>query len=354
MSAPFVIFGLPRSRTAWLSRWLSYQGRSVGHDIGIEADSCQGFFDQLCCLAGTAETGAMFAHRLVRAVLPDARFVTIRRPVSDVLASLGGQGITGQDEEIAARDAYLDDLETAGALRVSYAQLGDVCCCADLFEHLLGVPFDFRWWRAANAVNVQVDMPQRLARLAERKDAITELKAETREMLARLDRGEIMPLVAMAWEPVASFLGELKPLGERHWEEVNNGALTGHPFRPDGAVLTRLEDAGIFKCLVSRMGGRMVGYLTWNVSPDPESEGIIQADQGGWYVDPDPAIRPLHLGRKMLDRSIADLGHAGIHNVLLHHQLNGRGANLGAMFARMGAVELQHRYLLSLGGAGNA
>ena len=56
---PFIIYGLPRSRTQWLSKFLGYGGRQVGHDIAIEADTVQGFVDNRSALAGTVENGAM-------------------------------------------------------------------------------------------------------------------------------------------------------------------------------------------------------------------------------------------------------------------------------------------------------
>jgi hypothetical protein len=33
---PFMIFALPRSRTAWLSEFLSYQGWTCWHEIAIQ------------------------------------------------------------------------------------------------------------------------------------------------------------------------------------------------------------------------------------------------------------------------------------------------------------------------------
>jgi hypothetical protein len=66
MQHPFVIFGLPRSRTAWLAHWLGLGRGLVGHDMAIEANTAQGFLDALWQRAGTVETGAMRAWRLLR------------------------------------------------------------------------------------------------------------------------------------------------------------------------------------------------------------------------------------------------------------------------------------------------
>ncbi len=149
MTAPFVIFSLPRSRTFWLSNFLSYQGRVVGHDIGIEASSCQDFINRVSKMEGTVETGAMFAHSLLRKAWPDAKFVTIRRSRDEVAASLARFGVNDIEDELIERDRHLDELEATGNVaRIPYEALSDARVCADLFEGLLGVPFDFRHWRA--------------------------------------------------------------------------------------------------------------------------------------------------------------------------------------------------------------
>src|SRR6185503_11458650 len=80
-SAPFVLFSLPRSRSAWLSVLLSRPGALVGHDIGIGCAQPEDFAQRLRSdLAGTCETGAAFAWRLIRWLVPDARFAVVRRP----------------------------------------------------------------------------------------------------------------------------------------------------------------------------------------------------------------------------------------------------------------------------------
>lgn len=345
MTAPFVIFALPRSRTAWLSQWLSYQGRIVGHDTGIEASSCQDFIDRVCRKAGTVETGAMFAHSLLRKAWPASQFVTVRRPRDDVAASLARFGVNDIEAELIERDRHLDAMEAAGAARVEYASLSDVNCCAALFEGLLGVPFDFRHWQAMAATNIQIDVPARLARLVERHDAIEALKREAERLIAVDDA----QFVSIAWEPLAPVSDEAAAMGAGHSVEVNGGALRGHPYKPNIPLMLQHEQAGSLRFMGARLNGRLVGYMIWTFVPDVESEGVMYADQGPWFVADEPAIRKLQIGRKMLNRALDDLSKAGIQSAQLHHQVHGRGAKLGALFVSMGAVEHQHRYMLWIG-----
>ena len=188
MIYPFVVFALPRSRTTWLSHFLSYGGLAVGHDLGPHANTCQEFFDSLWPLTGTVETGAQDAHRLIRRAMPIAKFATIRRHPIDVADSLTQFGQM-QYDEMARRDTVLDEIEAAGAMSVSYESLKDARVCADLWEHLLpGVKFDFDWWRYMDRINVQTGVPGQLQMLTERRSQIAQLKTEIAKRHGRQDR----------------------------------------------------------------------------------------------------------------------------------------------------------------------
>ena len=193
MTRPFIIFALPRSRTKWLSEWLAYDGRKVGHDIAIECATPDEFLERLSGLAGTVETSAMLAWRLLRSRLPNARFMTVRRPVEDVRASFARFGITPQPDELEERDAMLDALEDDLArngrdfFRVRFDQLGDEIIRCALFHELTGVLLplhhDIRFRR-----NIQIDLPARMAYLAANQDRIQNLKRTVREQEQALCR----------------------------------------------------------------------------------------------------------------------------------------------------------------------
>ena len=93
-SLPFVVFALPRSRTFWASRFLSYGGWACGHDEALHVralDDVRSWFAQP--YVGTVETAAAPFWRLLHAVCPQAKVVVIRRPVSDVVTSLMALGV---------------------------------------------------------------------------------------------------------------------------------------------------------------------------------------------------------------------------------------------------------------------
>lgn len=171
----FVVFSLPRSRSAWLSVFLSYQGRQIGHDIGIDCRTPAEFIHRIG--DGTCETGAAFAWRLVRRALPEARFVVVRRPRAEVVDSLCRFGFGDQTAELTDRDRRLDEIAAQpGTLSIDYADLATEGGAARAFEHCLAAPFDPIWRRRLEALNIQVDMPKMIEKLRRNHDDIQALK----------------------------------------------------------------------------------------------------------------------------------------------------------------------------------
>jgi hypothetical protein len=185
MTRPFVIFSLPRSRSAWLSAFLSRPGAVTGHDIGITSDSPADFAQRLTAdMAGTCETGAGFAWRLIRRLVPDVRFVVVLRPVSEVCASLARFGITGVEAEMQARmDCLQQIVRQPGTTTLDWTALRFERTCARLYQDCTGHTLDFMWWRTFEHLNIQVDMVQRLRLLQSRAESIATLKATVAQEL---------------------------------------------------------------------------------------------------------------------------------------------------------------------------
>jgi len=188
---PFVVFSLPRSRSAWSSIFLSYGGLSCGHDIGIECASPEDFVEAMTGkLAGTCETGAMFAWRLIREYLPTVKFVTVRRPRADVIASLERFGLTGFEGEMERRDTFLDEIAALpGTLNLSFDDLASADGCRKMFEFCLERPLDLDWWSHLQAIDIQVDMQKCLGRLAANRSKIDALKADVARRQSRMSGG---------------------------------------------------------------------------------------------------------------------------------------------------------------------
>lgn len=184
--APFIVFSLPRSRSAWLTVFLSAPSRLVGHDIGITSGSPGEFIERLRGpLAGTCETGAAFAWPLIKKRLPEARIAVVVRAPAEVCASLARFGFTGIEAEIAERSRQLERISAAaGVVTIQYQHLTDPQACARLHHHCTGRDMDMAWWRHMDGMNVQVDMAKRTALLHRNGPQIAALKAAVHEEMA--------------------------------------------------------------------------------------------------------------------------------------------------------------------------
>jgi hypothetical protein len=179
LSEPFVVFSLPRSRSAWLSMFLSCRGRLIGHDIGADCESPAEFFLKLG--AGTCETGAAFAWQFIRRAKPNAKFIVVRRDPFEVADSLARFGLNGFLSEMQARDDDLMSIsEQRGVLTVDYHDLVKPEVCAEVFEFCLDEAMPAWWWQRLDALNIQVDMNKQVAKLIRNADRISRLKADVR------------------------------------------------------------------------------------------------------------------------------------------------------------------------------
>jgi hypothetical protein len=152
--------------------------------------------------------------------------------------------------------------------------------------------------------------------------------------------------VTVAVEPWSDTLyeQEMRPLVEAHAREVGHDARGR--FKLDLALMRVCAEHGALLVMVARRAGRMVGYLTWNISPDVEAEGLLIAQQGGWYVAPGQ----WRAATLLFDASIDVLRAEGVDRAFPHHRTQGRGKGLGRFFRRRGAWLIQHTYCLQIGG----
>lgn len=341
-TAPFVVFSLPRSRSTWLSVFLGAPGRRVGHDIGVDCATPEEFVAPLSdgSLAGTCETGAAFAWRLIREALPTVTFGVVKRPVDEVCGSLERLGFQGVRPEIEQRAAQLEEISAQpGTMTIDYAELGRVSACAGLFAHCTRRPLDLGWWQQMESVNVQIDIRRQVEKLAANAERIEALKAEVARRLAK-------PGYTVALEPwTTRFWRDAQKLAADHFEEVDGGVEPKRVFKLDEPFMNAMAGAGVLKVIAARLDGRLVGYFTWSVVRDVESEGLRIAQQGAWYVEPGHP----RIALQMFKASVKELQALGVQCMFPHHRAQGRGAALGKFFKRQGAKKIQDTYSLWIG-----
>lgn len=156
--------------------------------------------------------------------------------------------------------------------------------------------------------------------------------------------------IAIRWESFRTMWPDAKSLIAAHFNEVEGDLAEKRPCGIVSNTMTQLDDMGVMKCSTARIDGRLVGYMTWMLTPDLESNGTLKADQGGIYVSPEaPRAGMFGLSYHMLKFCVPELRAMGVQFLFLHHRLLGRGKNLGVMFRRFGATEIKHEYYLWIG-----
>jgi len=326
-----------------MAHWLSAQDMFVGHDVGIECKSVADFAGRFKSgLDGSCETGSMFAWRLIRKEIPGIKFVVIRRQRRAVAASLAGFGMAGLEGELQARDRALDEIEIQPeSFRVNFEDLAHPAAACAILSHIAPErEFTAPQWAEFNAVNIQVKMDERLARLAQNCPQIEAMKTEARLALEDMAKGYTVGI-----EPFQHFWKEARPLAEAHSVEVDSGVEPRRRFRVDEANMLVAQQAGCLRVFALRQNGTLIGYLTWQISLDLESEGLVIAQQGAWYVAPGHA-RGAH---KLFTDSVATLRTMGVKHIFPHHRTQGRGDGIGRFFERQGAKEIQRTYSMWIG-----
>ena len=179
----FVVFSLPRSRSAWLSVLLGQDG-VVGHDIGLDCGSVAEFVN--APYLGTCETGAGFAWRVMRRMVPGVKFAVILRDAHEVTKSLERFGFAGPDL-IAEMQSREDDLMTIadqkGVMLLHHSQLDDFDICARLYEHLTSGQLSRARFDMLKPLNIQVDMRAVIEKTIRNASHIAALKAEARGLM---------------------------------------------------------------------------------------------------------------------------------------------------------------------------
>jgi hypothetical protein len=178
---PFVIMALPRSRTTWLSQFLSYPPHRCGHDIAIECESIADFewFFKQGGLSGTAETGAMYGWKVVQRRMPAAKIIVITRPVAEVYESFRKLGLFVPPGEFEPKAIMLQELSRQpGVVTLPYSSLQSEEVLRTLFEYCLGIRCPDAWYRRFEGTNIQVDIAAQLAYIETNRTRIERFKAE--------------------------------------------------------------------------------------------------------------------------------------------------------------------------------
>lgn len=161
----FIIYSLPRSRTAWAAHYLNYPlarpPQGVGHDLAVQVGSVEAFIDLYNKegMFGSVEIGAVMAWRLIKKELPNLKTVVMRRPLIDVFNSFAKAGFEVDLGELGELEVMLDAVsQEPGVYSINSSDLDAPIVCKWLFEYCLELEFDFDWWAYMQSMNIQMDL----------------------------------------------------------------------------------------------------------------------------------------------------------------------------------------------------
>lgn len=347
--SPFVVFAMPRSRSKWLSAFLSYGAWQCGHD---QLRYCRSLDDVTSWLAqpftGTVETaGAAFWRLLPEGV----RVITVRRPVADVLASLRRGGLTFDDAPMTAmlRDVglKLDQIERRlpNVLAVSFDDLATEEGCARVFEHCLGLAHDHAWWAACEPINIQIDLSHLTRYFAAHRPQVEKLlKVAKHRSVAMMSRRAVEPPEGFTFqhEPARQFHADARDLIADHFCQI--GAAPDEGENGNWKLIYEMDDLGLIQTMTARSNGRIFGYLQTAIGPMFETPGARQAWHTLFYASPDTH----GLGMKLQRAALARLREMGVDEVVMRAGVRGDGPRLGTLYRRLGAEDLGQLYRVGI------
>jgi GNAT superfamily N-acetyltransferase len=349
---PFVVFSMPRSRSAWMARFLTWGDWHCGHEELLYArslDDVGAWFSQPC--TGTVETAAAPFWRLLGR-FGDVRVVVVRRPVDEVVASFLRLPMAFDEAMLFTLMRGLDrklaqiERRVPGALSVSFADLATEDGCRRVWEHVMPYPWQPDWWAAASRVNIQIDMRVLARRLRAYQPQLMKLAKQARHrtiamMAASRGNGEFDG-VTFQVEPFARFYRDAEPLFREHLTQV--GESPDDHARKNLSLLQMLDDTGGLQCLTARVNGRMFGYLMTVIGPSLESPDDLRGEHTTFFAS--PAIRGL--GMRLQRAALEKLRERGVGEVIMWAGQRGSGPRLGTFYRRLGAEDFGHLYKLNL------
>lgn len=167
-TTPFVVLGMPRSRTAWLSKVLSYGGFICLHEPSPDFRDLADLINLLHAPnVGISDSGLTLLWRQIVAARPDVRIVAVRRPIADVIDSCHAVGLHGIEGNIERIERALTEVEQRpGTLCVDYDDLNHFDCVATIFAFCLRQALPLDRWSHYQDLNIQADVGQTFERVA--------------------------------------------------------------------------------------------------------------------------------------------------------------------------------------------
>ena len=188
--AHFMVLSLPRSRSFWLSLFLSADGMQCAHDLLVQSKSLTDFETRLSLVDGSCETGAIVGWRLLRHRLPKLRLITVLRRPEEVIESIARKGYLVPKGVIESRFSMLEDLSCEeNVFSFDYEELSNPAALESICA-VAGVPWSQERCERLLGQNLQIDFAKRMSELEVAAPLLAGLNAEVALATAAL-RGSL-------------------------------------------------------------------------------------------------------------------------------------------------------------------
>lgn len=167
----FMILAQPRSRSKWLSEYLTRENVKCGHDLVLGCSSVDEFVYKLSSVDGTVETGIGLGWRLWLRLFPYVRFGILLRPVADIAESFEKLGTDPDWAFLLSQDIVLRQFyKTISTSKMFwFDHLNDVETRRRACQ-LAGLSFDENWDKKLATKNIQLDMVERFKQINDHID----------------------------------------------------------------------------------------------------------------------------------------------------------------------------------------
>jgi GNAT superfamily N-acetyltransferase len=355
MSAPFLILGLPRSRTFWLSRFLSYAGWDCSHDRAPFVRSVDDLKSWLSMEdVGSTETAAAPWWRLARHYRPDLKIAVVRRDRREVIERLMAFGYFDRAKLVAIMGRYDRALDSAararGCLSVGFDELREEATCARLFEHCLELPFDRAWWANLAGQNLQTNLRTQIAYVLAHQPQITAAAnacAQAQRYVCLRRQATPTPDpdgIVIQEESFPDWWRDGQDLMGEHCVAI--GREPDDFRRMNLPLWERVTRAGAVQIMTARLNGRMMGYLTAVIVPSFDACDEMLATQFSFFVTRDGT--GLNLARRLQWAAVDRARRRGAKKMYMRAGVVGSGPKLGVLYRRMGARDFGQLYELDL------
>jgi hypothetical protein len=172
----FFVLSLPRSRTAWMANFLTYDCSYCFHEGWLQVPSMHGLRELFAStgkpVVGNADCGNIFFVDEILDTFTEPKFVMIERPIADVLASLRSMGPEFGDEEGVWRGHELLQAfkrQNVPMLAIDYDSLSQSAYRL-IWDYCVGSAYDHQRTVMLDGLNVQIMPDKKLQQIRDVND----------------------------------------------------------------------------------------------------------------------------------------------------------------------------------------